>query len=92
MKQVNWVSPPPFFRQTLHGPMSRDGLLQNSKNILEFKESAVQTWDAVHTWLVQLHGNFNKSFEIWAGAQLEPVIGGSATRFKFFKIDLWFLF
>ena len=27
-------------------------------------------------------------FEIWAGAQLEPVIGGLATRFKFFKISV----
>jgi len=29
-------------------------------------------------------------FEIWAGAQLEPVLGGSATRFKFFKFGLGF--
>ena len=29
--------------------------------------------------------NCIRCFEIWAGAQLEPVFGGSATRFKFFK-------
>ena len=33
-------------------------------------------------------GNLNKCFKIWAGAQLEPVIGGSPTRFKFFKFGL----
>ena len=27
-------------------------------------------------------GNLNKSFEIWAGAQLDPVISSSATRLK----------
>ena len=27
-------------------------------------------------------GNLNKSFEIWAGTQLDPVISSSATRFK----------
>ena len=30
-------------------------------------------------------------FKIWAGAQLEPVFGGSSTRFKFFKFCLWWL-
>ena len=29
--------------------------------------------------------NCIKFFEIWAGAQSEPVFGGSATRLKFFK-------
>jgi len=28
-------------------------------------------------------------FEIWAGAQVEPVFDVSATRYKFFKFGLW---
>ena len=32
--------------------------------------------------------NCIQCFKIWAGAQLEPVFGGSATRFKFFKLGL----
>ena len=35
------------------------------------------------------HGwNFNQCFKIWANAQLEPVIGGSATWFKFITFSL----
>ena len=34
--------------------------------------------------------NSDMCFEIWAGAQLEPVLGGSAMRFKFFKFGFGF--
>ncbi len=39
-------------------------------------------YDAFQTW------NCILCFKILAGAQLEPVFGGSATRFKFFKFGL----
>ena len=35
-------------------------------------------------------GNLIKYFEIWAGAQLELIIRGSATQFRFFKFRLGF--
>ena len=52
--------------------------------------AASKIWDAAQTWLVSL--NLYQCFKIWAGAQFEPVFGGSATRFKFFKFGLWYLF
>ena len=33
--------------------------------------------------------NFNKCLEIWASAELKPVICGSATGFKFYKFGPW---
>ncbi len=45
----------------------------------EFKE--FQILDAVQTLLVPF-----EFFVFLAGAKLQPVFGGSATRFKFFKV------
>ena len=36
--------------------------------------------------------NWNQDFEIWSGAQVEPVFDGSVTQFKVFKYGLWFEF